>query len=126
MPEKFDSGIPIYMQLIQLFRILIVSGIWKPKIRIPTVRELAVKYAVNPNTVQKALAELEREDLLYSERTAGRFVTENLAVIESTRKKLADARISGFIEDIKQLGYSEETLIRQIRKKWSENNDDND
>lgn len=117
---NFDADTPIYRQLMQLFRILIVSGAWPPGEKIPAVRDLAIQYSVNPNTVQRSLAELEREGLLYSERTAGRFVADDMEKIELTRSRLADEKIDGFIGEMHQLGYGEDKLIRLLKQKWSE------
>ena len=77
MKWKFTGDIPIYLQIMEQMKEQIATGTWKPGEKLPSVRELAVQAGVNPNTMQKALAELEREGMLYSQRTAGRFVSEN-------------------------------------------------
>ena len=77
MRWEFSNDAPIYTQLIQQIKVGIVAGVFPPGERLPSVRELATEAGVNPNTMQRALAELERDGLVYSQRTAGRFVTED-------------------------------------------------
>lgn len=107
----FNESIPIYLQLMEKIKHDIISGILEPGSKIESVRELASKFGVNPNTMQKALAELEREELLHAERTAGRFVTRNKLLIESIRYKKAKSITESFIKQMKSLGYSEEEII---------------
>ncbi|MCI8554235.1 MAG: GntR family transcriptional regulator [Clostridiales bacterium] len=112
MPDdrRFDSGLPIYLQLMQQIRQRIVRGEWPPGTRVPGVRELAVECGVNPNTMQRALAELEREGILFSERTAGRFVTRSTEEIERTRDRMARELTSAFLEQMGTMGYSREQI----------------
>ena len=77
MQWNFDGNAPIYTQLVDQIKLGIVSGEWIPGQRVPAVRELAVEAGVNPNTMQRALQELERQGLMFSQRTSGRFVTED-------------------------------------------------
>lgn len=86
---EFDPSVPIWLQLAEEFTRRIVTGSWPPGRKIPAVRELAVDLKVNPNTVQRALGELERAGLTHTERTAGRFVTEDTASIARARRGLA-------------------------------------
>ena len=90
----FDNERPIYIQLVEIIRIEIVSGKFKKGQRMPSVRELALIMKVNPNTMQKALAELENEQLIYTERTNGKYVTEDEELIEKIKRKLAKDRKS--------------------------------
>lgn len=116
LPGVFEDDKPIYIQLMERFRYDIVSGNLEMGEKISSVRTLAQKFGVNPNTVQKALSELEEEGLLYTERTAGRFVTENSLLLESVRYKEA-RRITGeFISKMQDLGYSEEEMIGFLPK----------
>ena len=85
----FDNERPIYIQLVEIIRIEIVSGKFKKGQRMPSVRELALIMKVNPNTMQKALAELENEQLIYTERTNGKYVTEDEELIEKIKRKLS-------------------------------------
>lgn len=106
---------PIYTQLVEKIQRDIVSGIYKAGDKIPPVRELATEAAVNPNTMQKALAELERMGLLYTQRTSGRFVTEDEGMINKVKEEMASQQIQAFLENMKQLGYDVEQTISVIR-----------
>lgn len=119
MTWVLDSDRPIYTQIVERLSLNIVSGNYLPGQKIPSVRELALDASVNPNTMQKALAELERIGLVFSQRTSGRFITEDTIMIEEFKKKLAIEEITKFLEKMKQLGFKkEETLpyIEQILK----------
>ena len=89
MPWELDNDRPIYLQLMERIQQDIVSGIYKPGDRLPSVRDLAVEAAVNPNTMQKALSELERSGLVYSQRTSGRFITEDTQLLDEMKTSLA-------------------------------------
>ena len=106
----FHGGAPIYVQLMEQLKAGIVSGQLAPGEKLPPVRDLAAEAGVNPNTMQRALMELEREGLLYTHRTVGRFVTEDAAVIDSTRSELARRYIQGFFRSMEGLGYQRETI----------------
>ena len=104
MPWELDNDRPIYLQLMERIQQDIVSGIYKPGDRLPSVRDLAVEAAVNPNTMQKALSELERSGLVYSQRTSGRFITEDTRLLDEMKTSLASEHILQFLEKMKQLG----------------------
>ena len=89
MPWNLNNDRPIYLQIMERIQKDIVSGVYPPGSRIPSVRELALEAAVNPNTMQKALSELERCGLVYSLRTSGRFITEDESLLKQTRMQLA-------------------------------------
>ncbi|MCI8361305.1 MAG: GntR family transcriptional regulator [Clostridiales bacterium] len=95
----------------------IVSGGWLPGGRIPSVRELALQYQVNPNTMQRALAELEREGLLYAERTAGRFVTKDGDRIAALRRETAGRLLQETFQQLASMGYTKEE-IRRLMTEW--------
>lgn len=124
MPVEFASDTPIYLQLIRLVRQAVASGNLVPGSRLPGVREMAIEYGVNPNTVQRALAELERDGLLYTERTAGRFVTTDAARIAAARDELAGRQIDDFVRQMKTLGFDRRQLLETLEKKWSDQNGD--
>lgn len=105
MDYIFDNDRPIYVQLVEKLRIEIVSVKLKSGERIPSVRELALTVRVNPNTMQKALSELENEGLIYTERTNGKFVTENRELIEKIKKELAEEKVKNYINDMKNRTY---------------------
>ena len=92
MEYNFDNERPIYIQLVEMIRIDIVSNKFKKGERLPSVRELALTMKVNPNTMQKALVELEEEKLIYTERTNGKFVTDDEKLIEKTKKKVSTGK----------------------------------
>lgn len=104
--NQFDAGIPIYAQIIVRIKRRILAGSWSPGQRIPAVRELAVEFGVNPNTMQRSLSELEREGLLFSERTAGRFITQDTSLIEEVRRQMAQEAVDAFVRQMDELGCS--------------------
>lgn len=115
----FEENRPIYTQLLEQIQMRIICGIYAPGERLPSVRELAQEAAVNPNTMQKSLAELERTKLIYTQRTAGRFVTEDTTLIRGCRRQIAMEKIEYFMRTMQELGYSREeilTLMQQDRE----------
>ena len=122
MDYEFDSNIPIYLQLRHYFRMQIVSGQLAPEERMPPVREIAVQYGINPNTVQRALTELEEDGLAYSQRTAGRFITEDRDRIAQMRQILAKETVDTFIKDIRPFGFSLDDIIDVMKSQWSDDN----
>ena len=113
MPWNLDSSRPIYLQIIERVQMDIITGRYQPGDKLPSVRDLAQEAAVNPNTMQKALSELERSGLIYSQRTSGRFITEDKELIHQMNKELAAAEVSAFVAHMKQLGITPEE-IRQL------------
>lgn len=104
MPWKLDSQKPIYAQLVEKVQLDIVTGRYQPGEKLPSVRELAASAAVNPNTMQKALSELEGSGLLYALRTSGRFVTDDTGLIQEVRQQLASTEVRTFVEKMHRLG----------------------
>ena len=115
MAWKMNDTEPIYLQLIEKIQMDIVSGRCKPGDKLPSVRDLAVEAAVNPNTMQKALSELERSGLVFSQRTSGRFITDDSAMIANARKNLAVEEIRLFFSRMKQLGYNENETLELLQ-----------
>ena len=105
MAWELDADRPIYAQLVERIQREIVSGKYQPGEKLPSVRDLAAVAAVNPNTMQKAFAELERSGLIMTQRTSGRMVTENTELISHTREKLAAGHMRSFIDNMQELGY---------------------
>ena len=105
MAWEFDTDRPIYKQLKERILLNIVSGAYGAGAQLPTVRELAEEAAVNPNTLQKALAELERDGLVYAQRTSGRFVTEDETLIRKAKTDLAKEQIVQFLAKMAAIGY---------------------
>ncbi|HJB95635.1 MAG TPA: GntR family transcriptional regulator [Candidatus Mediterraneibacter intestinigallinarum] len=115
MPWNLDNDRPIYLQLMERIQHDIISGVYKPGDKLPSVRDLAVEAAVNPNTMQKALSELERCGLVYSQRTSGRFITDNTNMLKEMRTELAREHIQNFFEQMRKLGFSDEDTLEMIR-----------
>ena len=111
MPWDLDNDRPIYLQLMEKIQLDIVAGVYKPGDKLPSVRDLALEAAVNPNTMQKALSELERNGLVHSQRTSGRFITEDENMIQQTKENLAKEQITTFLKKMEQLGFSKEETI---------------
>lgn len=105
MAWQFEHDRPIYTQLLEQIRIHIISGTYPIGSKLPSVRDLAAEAAVNPNTMQKALSELERSGLIYSQRTSGRYVTEDSAMIQTLKKDIAKEKIKELLESMNQLGF---------------------
>ncbi|MBE5883708.1 MAG: GntR family transcriptional regulator [Lachnospiraceae bacterium] len=118
MAWELDSDRPIYAQLVERIQMEIVSGYYPPGGKLPSVRELASVAAVNPNTMQKALAELERSGLVMTQRTSGRTVTEDADKINSIRQKLADSHMITFLGKMKELGYTKKDVIDLVEKSY--------
>ncbi|MPM05329.1 hypothetical protein SDC9_51617 [bioreactor metagenome] len=116
MNWQFDSEAPIYTQLVEHIKQGIVSGAFPPGERLPSVRDLAMEAGVNPNTMQRALSELERDGLVYSQRTAGRFVTEDREMIEEAKHGLAEEQIKSFLAAMIRLGYGKEEIVALVSK----------
>ena len=122
MEWNFRDDLPIYSQLVERIKLGIVSGEYPPGARLQSVRDLAMEAGVNPNTMQRALQELEREGMVYSQRTAGRFVTEDGAVIKSAKKAFAEEHIRSFLEGMGKLGYSREEIFALLSEEKEEGN----
>ena len=120
MEWKLDDGRPIWQQLAQQLTRRIITGVYPPGSRLPPVRELAADAGVNPNTMQRALTELERDGLVYSQRTAGRFVTEDKAMIETAKRALAERHINAFLDAMTRLGYRREEVVSMLRQEITE------
>ena len=124
MNWDFRDDLPIYSQLIQHIRFAIACGELKPGDRLMSVREMAIEAKVNPNTMQRALSELEREGLLFTQRTSGRFVTEELERLDALRASLAREQVTGYFEAMKSIGFSREEALKYIGSFTEDNNDD--
>jgi DNA-binding transcriptional regulator YhcF (GntR family) len=117
MEWNFKNGIPIYTQIIDEMTMQIASGEYSPGEKLSSVRDLATDAGVNPNTMQRALAEMERRGLVYSERTSGRFVTKDENVLAKLHEELAKKNFEEFIEKLRKLGMDSEA-VRSSVKRW--------
>lgn len=116
MPWQLDNDRPIYLQLMERIQRDIISGVYHAGDKLPSVRDLALEAAVNPNTMQKALSELERSGLVYSQRTSGRFITEDTEMLKKMKADLASEHIREFLEKMKHLGFPEEEILTLIEQ----------
>ena len=121
MAWKFNDGAPIYLQIVNTLRRNIASGAYPPGSRLPSVRDLALEAGVNPNTMQRALSELERSGLVNSQRTAGRFITEDASALLDLRKSMSEEIVSEFIARLRGIGMSDEQILDTVRDKISPN-----
>ncbi len=121
MEYVFDNDRPIYIQLVEMIRTNIVSGKFQKGQKLPSVRELALMMKVNPNTMQKALVELENENLIYTERTNGKYVTEDEKQIEKVKKQLAQEQVNNYLNSMKNIGISYELAVKYLQELGGQN-----
>ena len=122
MPWNLTSDRPIFLQIIEIMQLSIVSGKYAPGDKLPSVRELATEAAVNPNTMQKALSELERSGIVYSKRTSGRLITEDESMLKHLKTELAEEHIHAFLENMDKLGFSKEEILALTQEQLKEAN----
>lgn len=118
MAWELDTDRPIYAQLVERIQMQIVSGQYPPGGKLPSVRDLAAVAAVNPNTMQKALAELERSGLVVTQRTNGRSVTDDEQRIKDMKLSLAREQVDNFFAKMKELGYAETETVELLNVKY--------
>ncbi len=116
MPYSFNNQTPIFLQIIELIKTEIITGRYKSGQKIPSVREFSATFEVNPNTVQKALLELEDIGLIVTERTSGKFVTEDKEVIERVKKQTVDGVICEFYKNMSALGIDKEKALKILNE----------
>ena len=116
MTWNLTSDRPIYAQLIEKLQLDIITGHYKPGEKLPSVRDLASEASVNPNTMQKALSELERSGLVYAQRTSGRFITDDQELIKNTRNELARMQIRDFIRTMRQFDLDDDEILHLIQE----------
>ena len=114
MRWNIRSDAPVYSQLVEHIKLAIVSGEFPLGSRLPSVRELAAEAGVNPNTMQRAFAELEREGLVLTQRTAGRTLTEDALRIETVKRRLAAAAIQTFWVSMRLLGFDQSEALQML------------
>lgn len=118
-PFEFDSNRPIYLQIINEIKKRSVRGVYSPGSKLPSVREMSQQMGVNPNTMARAYAELEREDFVFTRRGQGSFVSEEMARIDAERQALANGAVTRFIAEVKELDLGQELrvdLLRQVEE----------
>lgn len=117
MDKKLSENMPIYVQIMNSVKEAIAAGELAPSSRVPSVRELARDFEVNPNTMQRALNELEREGLLVSERTSGRFVTADKNLIDELKNEMAAKTTDDFRKEMAALGFSDDEMMDFFRER---------
>jgi len=117
MKWNFTEGIPIYTQIVDEITMRIAGGSYSPGDKLPSVRELAIDAGVNPNTMQMALAELERRELVHSERTSGRYVTEDENILRTLKAELSNKYFVEFEEKLRGIGMTDSEITEAV-KKW--------
>jgi DNA-binding transcriptional regulator YhcF (GntR family) len=113
---NFDNERPIYIQLVEQLKIQIISGKLKQGERLPSVRDFSLQAQVNPNTMQKALSELEREKLIYTERTNGKYVTNDEQMVKKLKNKIINEKINNFITDMNEIGINKQEIIEYMKE----------
>lgn len=116
MKWKFNNEKPIYSQIMEQIKSFIIMGVFECGSQIPSVRELAADAGVNPNTMQRALTELEREGLLYVNKTVGRFVTDDKAIIIKLKEEFACNNMKNFILNMEKIGYCKDEILYVLQK----------
>ena len=124
MEWKIDNNKPVYIQLVEQLKVKIISGEIELDSKLDSVRSLAADAMVNPNTMQKALAELEREGFVYSKRTSGRFVTDNTELIENERKNLVKDNVKMTLDTLINLGYTNKEILNLVEEILREDNNE--
>jgi GntR family transcriptional regulator len=111
---SFNSNTPIYLQVIESIKKELVLGILKPGDKLPSTRELAIQYNINPNTAARVYNEMELSQLCFTKRGLGTFVTESIETISSIKSDMANQLITHFVDEMTELGYSDNELIQLI------------
>ena len=120
MEYNFDNERPIYIQLVEMLKIEIISGRIKSGEKLPSVRDFAMKAKVNPNTMQKALTELERENLIYTERTNGKYGTNYRNLIDNIKNEIALEQVRNFIRSMNNIGIYGEEIEQYMKSEANE------
>jgi len=120
MNFKFDNNSPIYLQLVEDIKLQIISGNIKKGDKLLSVRELALTKKVNPNTMQKALVELENMKLIYTERTNGKYVTNDEKIINKIKKEFINNKINTFINDMNSIGLDKNEIVKYLQELYKE------
>ncbi|HHQ0690265.1 TPA: GntR family transcriptional regulator [Listeria monocytogenes] len=113
---KFDDSKPIYKQIVHYIHIEIVTGIYNAGDKLLSVRELATKLEVNPTTIQRAYAELEETEIIYTVRGTGKYLTEDKRRIEQLENDIAKQLTENFISEMSKLGINKEKIIAWVKK----------
>lgn len=116
MDFEFNDTVPIYIQLIDKFKIAIATNCFKAGEKIPSVREFSMNMRVNPNTIQRALNELEKDGFIYTKRTLGKFIVEDENVLKALKSTIAHEKIDSFVGSMQELNYNKMDIIKMIKE----------
>ncbi len=117
MDWEFKKGVPIYLQIIEKMEFDLLSGKYKPGDKLPSVRDLALEAGVNPNTMQKAFVEMERDGLIYTERTSGRFVTTEQGRIDALKDEISMKYVDELFKTLHFLGFTDKEILEVVKDK---------
>jgi DNA-binding transcriptional regulator YhcF (GntR family) len=120
MPEVFDENRPIYMQIMDLIKKQMISKEFMPGEKLPSVRDMSKQLEVNPNTVQRAYLEMEREMLVYTKRGQGTFIVDEPEVVSKLRQEMVLDRVATFVREMEEFGFSHDELLKIIEKHLTE------
>ena len=120
MVEVFDENRPIYLQIMELIQKQMISKEFMPGEKLPSVREMSKQLEVNPNTVQRAYLEMEREMLVYTKRGQGTFIVDEPDVILKLRHEMVLDRVARFVREMEEFGFSHDELLKVIQRFLSE------
>jgi len=123
MNFNFNNDRPIYIQLLEQLQVFIISGKILPGDKLPSVRELATISASNPNTVQRALMELENLGLIYTERTNGKFVTTDKKLINKYKELFAKEKVNAYFKSMNELGFSKVEAMDYLKSEKGDKNE---
>ncbi len=112
MSYEFKNDTPIYLQIIEQIKLEIITKKYLPNDKLPSVREFSMQLEVNPNTVQKALTELESIGLIYTERTNGKFVTGDKEIIERTKRDMISVLVKNFYKSMENIGINKKEAVK--------------
>lgn len=113
---KFNNHVPIYLQIIDLIKRDIILGNRKPGEKLDSVREYALALKVNPNTVQKAYQEMERNELAFTQRGIGRFIVEDKTVVANLMKEISSEIIGEYITKMHEIGYNNKEILERLEQ----------
>ena len=119
--ETFDPNIPLYQQIVSLMKQGFVSGLYAPGAKIPSIRELALSFQVTPNTIQRALTILEQEGLIHTERTNGKYVTDDTQALSRLRDEILTEQVRALLGSLKGHGYSDDEILACMKKEMYQN-----
>ncbi len=122
---KFNEGAPIYLQIVEKIKADVVAGKLKGGDKLPSVREIAESFKVNPNTVQRVFMELEREGVAYPQRGIGTFISEDEQLVEKLRDTQAQKYTGRYVDEMKELGMDDDEILENVKKVLEGNDNDN-